>query len=111
MTALAFRTMRDQITGDTFSAMLLHAMVNRRVKNLTDREYAAAMEYTARKHHLPQHAGLLNLEHISIGRMDYIAELVAEAVGQDRLSRGTMEIARNGRELGQTEKKERNETA
>ncbi len=111
MDRLAFRATRDQITGDTFSALLFRQMVGRRVKDLTDSEYTVGLEYAIRKHHLPQHAGLLDLDHISIGRMDYIAELVAEAVGQDRLSRGTMEIARNERELEQSEKQERNETA
>jgi len=66
---------------------------------------------TARKHHLPQRAGHLDLDHISIGRMDYIAEIVAEAVGQDRLSRSTLEIARNDREIETSGKQERNETA
>ena len=86
-------------------------MVSRRVKNLTDSEYTAAIEYTARKYHLPQRAGHLDLDHISIGRMDYIAEIVAEAVGQDRLSRSTLEIARNDREIETSGKQERNETA
>jgi hypothetical protein len=43
--------------------------------------------------------------------MDYIAEIVAEAVGQDRLSRSTLEIARNDREIETSGKQERNETA
>ena len=111
MDRLAFRVTRNQITSDTFSVLLFHEMVRRRVKDLTDSEYAAGLEYAIRKYHLPQHSGLPDLDHISIGRMDYIAELVAEAVGQDRLSRGTMEIAQNERELEQSENQERNETA
>jgi hypothetical protein len=47
--------------------------------------------------------GSIDLNGQDIG---YIAELVAEAVGQARLAEGTFEIARNDRELN-----ERNETA
>ena len=111
MSGLAFCTTREQMADGAFSALLLRQMVSRRMKNLTDSEYTAAIEYTARKYHLPQRAGHLDLDHISIGRMDYIAEIVAEAVGQDRLSRSTLEIARNDREIETSGKQERNETA
>lgn len=111
MERLAFCATRDQITNDTFPPMLLHEMVRRRVKDLNDSEFTAGLEYTIRKYHLPQRAGRLDLDRISLGRMDYIAELVAETVGQDRLSNGTMEIARNDLELEEFEKQERNETA
>lgn len=108
MNRLAFRVTREQITSDTFSVLLFHEMVRQRVKGLTDSEYTAALEYTIRKYHLSQHAGLPDLDHISIGRMDYIAELVAETIGQDRLSHGTMEIAQN--DMG-VDAPGRNETA
>ncbi len=84
MDRLAFRVTRNQITSDTFSVLLFHEMVRQRVKGLTDSEYTAGLEYAIRKYHLPQCSGLLDFDHISLGRMDYIAELVAEAVGQDR---------------------------
>lgn len=110
--SVAFRTTRrGVIDQDAFSAAMLYHMVKPRVAGLTDAEYAAGLEYAARKHRLPRRGGRLDLSGMSVGWLAYIADLVAEAIGQDRLSRGTMEIARSDRELEESEKQKGNETA
>ncbi|MFU0832765.1 MAG: hypothetical protein ACFWUC_07490 [Oscillospiraceae bacterium] len=79
---------------ESFASALLWELVKQQVPQLTEDEYHAALRYTAQKHHMA---------------IEYIAALVAEAVGQARLSEGTLDIARNDRNLYL--KSEGNETA
>jgi uncharacterized protein YaiL (DUF2058 family) len=88
---------------ESFAAVLLRSMVRQKTVKLTEEEYNAAVRYVIRKYHMEDRDGSIDLRGQDIG---YIAELVAEAVGQARLAEGTFEIARNDRELN-----ERNETA
>ena len=88
---------------ESFAAVLLRSMVRQKTVKLTEEEYNAAVRYVIRKYRMEDRDGSIDLRGQDIG---YIAELVAEAVGQARLTEGTFEIARNDRELN-----ERNETA
>lgn len=88
---------------ESFAAVLLRSMVRQKTVKLTEEEYNAAVRYVIRKYRMEDRDGSIDLRGQDIG---YIAELVAEAVGQARLAEGTFEIARNDRELN-----ERNETA
>lgn len=81
--AQLYRMAADQVPGD-----------------LSMEEYSHALRYTMHKYptacrHDPS----------------YMALLITEAVGQYRLSQGTLEIAMNDRELERSEKQEGNETA
>lgn len=110
MTKLAFRTSRGCLTRGDFPAVLLRCMVRQNVKGLTDREYEAGLEYTARKHPLLRSGSRLELERKSIGWLAYLAELVAEAVNQHRISCGTLAMAEADRET-ENQSKERGKTA
>lgn len=90
-------------------AVRLYRLVERQVPGkLTMGEYARAVRYAARKYHLAGRCGEMDLQGHDL---EYISALVAEAVGQARLSRGTLAIAAADRGLEQSEKSERNETA
>lgn len=94
---------------ETIAAVKLYRETARRVPGeLVPAEYTRAVRYTIRKYRLAARGGTPDLRRQDVG---YIADLVVEAVGQGRLSRDTMEIARNARELEQSENQERNETA
>lgn len=82
----------------TISAIKLYHMVQLRIPGeLTPAEYDRAVRYTVRKHpELADHSGGLDLHRES---QEYIAELISEAVGQDRLSSGTLAIAEADRKL------------
>ena len=82
--------------SESFPTLLLRAMVKRQVPRFTEAEYNAAVEYTIRKYGMDTRDGALDLHGQSA---EYIAELIAEAVGQDRLSSGTLAIAEADREL------------
>lgn len=110
MTKLAFRTSRGCLTRGNFPAVLLRCMVRQNVPDLTDREYTAGLEYTARKYPLPQSGGRMKLEHQSIGGLAYLAGLVAEAVNQNRIFHGTLAMAEADRET-KNQSKERGKTA
>ena len=93
---------RLQRRNDEISYARLYRMVADQVPggNLSMEEYSHALRYTMHKYpaackHDPP----------------YVALLITEAVGQYRLSQGTLEIVMNDRELEQSEKKEGNETA
>ncbi len=94
---------------EAIGAVRLYRRVARRVPgDLTAAEYTRAVRYAARKYHLAGCGGELDLQGHDL---EYISVLVAEAVGQDRLSRGTLAIAAADRDLAQSEKSERDETA
>jgi hypothetical protein len=87
----------------------LHSLVAQRIPDdLDPAEYSRAVRYTIHKYHLAGHDGRLDMHGLDPG---YMADLVAEAVGQDRIARGTMAIAEADRDLAQSEKPERDETA
>ena len=94
---------------EALAAVKLYRMVAQRVPgDLLPTEYIRAVRYAIRKHRLTEHSGIPDMLWTDQG---YLTELVAEAVGQERLSRGTMEIAQNELELDQSEQSERDETA
>ena len=102
MNHIAFRTTPEIISDHhAFAALMLRRMVESHscIGKTSDEEYASGIAYAARKYKLPTDGGTLNISSMSAGHIAYIADLVAEAVGQDRLSRGTMEIAVNDAEL------------
>lgn len=75
---------------EAFAAVRLYRMVERQVPgDLTRTEYERAVRYVIQKYPISSHS-----------RMDprYISVLIAEAIGQDRLSRGTLAIAAADRE-------------
>jgi len=94
--------------SESFPSLLLRAMVERQVPRFTEAEYNAAVEYTIRKYGMDTRDGALDLHGQNV---EYIAELIAEAVGQSRIENGTLEITRAARELNQNEFIGRNETA
>lgn len=103
---------RDAVrhSSEAAAAVKLYRLVTSRSGgNLTLAEYDKAVRYTIRKYHMASRDGTISLD----GKdLDYIAELVSEAVGQARLTNETLEIARNDRELESDQyKNERNETA
>lgn len=94
------------VNQESFAAAYLKHIVKLQVLGImTDTEYNAAILYTMRKYHLKPVGTSIDLHGQDV---DYISELVAEAIVQDRLSRGTLEIMKNDRELRNFE---RNETA
>ena len=91
---------------EALAAVKLYRMVAQRVPgDLLPTEYIRAVRYAIRKHRLTEHSGIPDMLWTDQG---YLTELVAEAVGQEMLSRGTMEIAVADQKL---EKSERDETA
>ena len=86
---------------ENFNAIRLYRMTAKQVPGeLGMDEYGRALRYTMHKYP-------------AACKYDpaYTALLITEAVGQDRLSRGTLEIAMNDRELEHPGKQEGNETA
>ena len=91
---------------EALAAVKLYRMAAQRVPGgLLPTEHVRAVRYAIRKHRLTEHSGIPDMLWTDQG---YLTELVAEAVGQERLSRGTMEIAVADQKL---EKSERDETA
>lgn len=100
------------VDQESYSAALLFHKVKLKVDNLTSAEYGDAVQLITRKHHLPQRVGRLDLNNMSVGRIVYIGDLVAEAIGQARISRGLLDIERSARKLDEPQKSiERDETA
>ena len=91
---------RFQRRKDCVSYARLYRMVADQVPgNLSMEEYSHALRYTMHKYPAaPRHDPA------------YTALLITEAVGQHRLSQGTLQIAMNDRELDRSEQKG-NETA
>lgn len=86
---------------ENVNAVRLYRMTAKQVPGeLSTDEYGRALRYTMHKYPAAY-------------KYDpaYTALLITEAIGQDRLSRGTLEIAMNDRELEKSEKQEGNETA
>lgn len=114
MDRLAFRTTPEVISNhQAFAALMLRRMVENHshIGQTTDEEYASGIAYAAHKYKLPTDGGALNITGMSAGHLAYIADLIAETIGQRRIADATMEITQNGQELEQSEKQERNETA
>ena len=114
MNGIIFRTTPEVISNHrAFAALILRSMVenHRRIGKTSDEEYASGIAYAAHKYKLPMAGGTLNISGMSAGHLAYIADLIAETIGQRRIAEATMKIARDGRELEQSEKQERNETA
>jgi hypothetical protein len=114
MDRLAFRTTPEVISNhQVFAALMLRRMVENHshIGKTSDEEYASGIAYAAHKYKLPTDGGTLNITGMSAGHLAYIADLIAETIGQRRIADATMEVARNGQELEQSEKQERNETA
>lgn len=76
---------------EAFAAVRLYRMMERQVPgDLNREEYERAVRYVIQKYPISSHCT----------RMDprYISVLITEAIGQDRLSRGTLAIAAADRE-------------
>jgi hypothetical protein len=86
---------------ETLNAVRLYRMVERQVPGeLTEKEFDRAIQYVIQKYGLDDRDGLP----MSHQNPEYISHLIAEAVGQDRLSRGTLAIAQAERELNQKDR-------
>ena len=113
MNGITFRTTREGISNHrAFAALILRRMVenHRHIGKTSDEEYASGIADAAHKYKLPTDGGTLNISGMSAGHLAYIADLIAEMIGQRRIADATMEIARNDQELEQSEKQEGNET-
>lgn len=94
---------------ETIAAVKLYFAVKERVPGeLTPAEYDQAIRHVIRKYHMADRHGGLDMRRQD---SEYIAELIAEAVGQDRLSRGTLAIAEADRENIRSHLKEGEKTA
>ena len=95
---------------ETVAAVRLYHLVQQRVPGgeLTLTEFDRAVRYTLRKYRMDDRDGGIDTRRQDIG---YIADLVAEAVGQDRLSRGTLAIAAADREIIRSHLKKGERTA
>ena len=81
---------------ETIATIKLYRMVARRVPGeLPPTEYDRAVRYVIQKYHMADRNGGIDMHQQD---PEYISMLVAEAVGQDRLSRGTLAIAVADRE-------------
>jgi hypothetical protein len=91
----------DRKRRETLNAVRLYRMVERQVPGeLTEKEFDRAIQYVIQKYGLDDRGGLpMNRQN-----PEYISYLIAEAVGQDRLSRGTLAIAQAERELNQKDR-------
>ncbi|XOQ44683.1 MAG: hypothetical protein ACFWTN_09610 [Clostridium sp.] len=86
---------------ETLNAVRLYRKVERQVPGeLTEKEFDRAIQYVIQKYGLDDRGGL----RMSRQNPEYISYLIAEAVGQDRLSRGTLAIAQAERELNQKDR-------
>ena len=61
--------------------------------DLTDQNFQEALRYTIRKHHLGDKHDMIDFDGSDL---DYLAELIAETVQQDRLWRDTLNIIKAG---------------
>lgn len=94
---------------ETIAAVKLYYAVKERVPGgLAPEEYDQAIRHVIRKYHMSDRHGGLDTRRQDIG---YIADLVAEAVGQDRLSRETLAIAEADREAIRDRMKKGEKTA
>lgn len=87
------------IKRERTAALQVYSIVLRNVEgDLPLAEYNQALRYTIRKYHLGDHG---RIEFYGSEKR-YLAELIAEAVSQKRLSDGTFEIAQANVELADT---------
>lgn len=77
------------IDQESYSAALLEHMVKLKGNNFTRAEYFDAVQRITAEHHLPQRGGRLDLKGMSVGRIAYIADLVAEAIGEARAAKAS----------------------
>lgn len=94
---------------ETVAAVKLYYAVKDRVPGeMTPTEYDRAVQYTIRKYHMADRHGGLDMR-----RQDpeYIAKLIAAAVGQDRLSRWSLAVVKEDRGAAQDHLKEGGKTA
>ncbi len=94
---------------EAIGAVRLYRLVARRVPgDLTAAEYTRAVRYTIRKYRMADRKGCIDARRQN---PECAAMLIAEAVGQDRLSRGTLAIAAADREIIRNQLKEGEKTA